>query len=191
MLSSALLFVRTAGLGPAALIFGVALATPGLAVPAAGPPRVVERVLAVVDARPLLLSELRLAQQVSAQQDEAAALEALIDEHLMFAEAIRLPQAALTEAEEAAALASLSARGPGEGGDEDALRRMARRQATILKYVDFRFPPQVRINVEDPEEKERLEAAELDARIEAWVKELREAADVRYNRVTRNGPASR
>lgn len=191
MRSSALPLVRAAGLNPAALVFGVALATPGLAASAAGPPRVVERVLAVVDARPLLLSELRVAQQIRHREDEVAALEDLIDEHLMFAEAIRLPQAALTADEEAAALASLSARGPEALGDEDALRRMARRQATILKYVDFRFRPQVRVSVEDPEDKKRLEAAELDARIEAWVKELRAAADVRYNRFIRNAPAIR
>jgi hypothetical protein len=161
-----------------------------LFVPAAEAPRLVERVLAVVDARPVLLSETRLAQQVLGQ-DEGEALEALIDEHLMFAEAIRLPQAALTDGEEAAALLSLSARVPGAHGDPDALRRMARRQATILKYVDFRFRPQVRITAEDPEQKARLEAEELDARIEAWVKDLRAAAEIRYNGLNRKTPASR
>lgn len=160
-----------------------------LSVPAAAAPRVVERVLAVVDGRPVLLSEVRLVQQVRGE-DAAPALEALIDEHLMFAEALRLPQAALTEAEEAKALASLQAGVPG-AGDPDALRRMARRQATILKYVDFRFRPQVRITAEDPEKKVVLEAAELDARIEAWVKDLRGAAEVRYNALNRTDPASR
>jgi len=162
-----------------------------LAAPAAAQTRVVEHVVAVVDTRPVLLSELRLARQVASQEDEEAALEALIDEHLMFAEAIRLPQAALTDVEEAAAEASLSARLPGALADPDALRRMARRQATILKYVDFRFRPQVRVSAEDPVEKERLEAAELDARIEAWVKDLRGSAEVRYNRLNRTSPASR
>ena len=150
-------------------------------------PRIVERVLAVVDARPVLLSELLVARQVRAEADEARALEALIDEHLMFGEATRLPQAALTVAEEAAALASLSTHGV---ADVDALRRMARRQATILKYVDFRFRPQVRVTSGDAEEKARLEAEDLDARIEAWVKDLRAAARIRYNRVS-NAPASR
>jgi hypothetical protein len=161
-----------------------------LSVPAGAGTRVVERVLAVVAGRPVLLSEVRLAQRVRGE-DPGPALEALIDEHLMFAEALRLPQAALTDAEEAAALASLAARVPGAGDDPDALRRMARRQATILKYVDFRFRPQVRITAEDPAEKARLEAEELDARIEAWVKDLRAAADVRYNALNRTGPASR
>jgi hypothetical protein len=155
------------------------------ATPAA--PRIVERVLAVVDARPVLLSELRVTRQVRPETDEARALEALIDEHLMFAEAIRLPQAALTEAEEAAAVASISAPGV---TDVDALRRMARRQATILKYVDFRFRPQVRVTSEDAEERARLEADELDARIEAWVKDLRAGARIRYNRFS-TAPASR
>lgn len=170
-------------LGAAWLV--LALVAPGRSEDA----RIVERVLAVVDARPVLLSELRLAQQVRGE-DSGPALEALIDEHLMFAEAMRLPQAALTDAEEAAAMASLSARVPG-AGDPDALRRMARRQATILKYVDFRFRPQVRVTAEDPAEKARLEAAELDARIEEWVKDLRAAAEVRYNVLNRTDPASR
>jgi hypothetical protein len=161
----------------------------GAAAAADPAPRIVERVLAVVDARPVLLSELRVAQQVRGEEDEDAALEALIDEHLMFAEALRLPQAALTEDEEAAALASIAAAGD-PGRDPDALRRMARRQATILKYVDFRFRPQVRVVSEDAAEKARLEAQELDTRIEAWVKDLRAAARIRYNRVS-TVPASR
>ena len=161
-----------------------------VSVSAAAEHRVIERVLAVVDARPVLLSEVRLAQQVRGEE-AGPALEALIDEHLMFAEAMRLPQAALTDAEEAKALAALSARVPGASGDADALRRMARRQATILKYVDFRFRPQVRITAEDPGEKALLEAEELDARIEAWVRDLRAAAEVRYNALNRTAPASR
>lgn len=152
-------------------------------------PRVIERVVAVVDDRPVLLSEVRLAQQVRGE-DEREALESLVDEHLMFAAALRLPQAALTDAEEGAALAALAGRLPGAGGDPDALRRMARRQATILKYVDFRFRPQVRVTASDPAEKARLEAEDLDARIEAWVKDLRAAARVRYNEVS-TVPATR
>ena len=166
----------------------VALAV-ALSASAAAEPRVVERVVAVVDDRPVLLSELRLAQQVLGEE-AGPALEALIDEQLMFAAALRLPQAALTEAEEAAALAALAEK-VRDAGDPDALARMARRQATILKYVDFRFRPQVRIDAADPAEKARLEAAELDARIEAWVKDLRASAAVRYNAINRTGPASR
>src|SRR5688500_13954907 len=125
-----------------ALTVSVSVAAERRALSAAEPAaNIVERVLAVVDARPVLLSELRLVQQVRGE-GAGPALEALIDEHLMFAAALRLPQAALTDAEEAAALSALSERVPVGSGDADALRRMARRQATILKYVDFRFRPQ-------------------------------------------------
>jgi hypothetical protein len=168
---------------------------------------IVERVLAVVDNQPVLLSEVRAAERVRGE-DEAQALESVIDEMLMFADASRLSQAALSEAEEASALESLRA-GHGDDVDPDALRRMARRQATILKYVDFRFRPQVRITPEDVEKalraspgaanppggvedtearavreaetRRRLEAEDVDRRIEAWVAELRRAASVRYN----------
>jgi hypothetical protein len=164
-------------------------------------PRVVERVMAVVDGRPVLLSEVRAAQAVRGE-DEAQALESVIDEMLMFAEAARLPQAVLSEDEETRALDALLARGAATA-DGEALRRMARRQATILKYVDFRFRPQVRVGVEDVERaleagraadesaearpareaeaRRVLEAEDLDRRIEAWVAELRKAAPVRYN----------
>jgi hypothetical protein len=148
----------------------------------------VERVLAVAGGQPVLLSEVRLAQQVRGE-DAGPALEALIDEHLMFAEASRLPQAALTEEEEARALLALQARLPAPVRDPEAVRRMARRQATIVKYIEFRFRPQVRIPAEDAardaagegEAKDALEAEDLDRRIEAWVKDLRAAAEVRYN----------
>ena len=170
---------------------------------AASAETIVERVVAVAGGRPVLLSEVRAAQRV---RGEAAgpALESLIDEMLMFAEASRLPQAAVSRDEEDRALAGLRASlGPapgGEGDDAAALRRMARRQAVILKYVDFRFRPQVRITDEDvqaavrarreetaadeaaaPDDARRaLEADDLDRRIEAWVADLRRDASVRY-----------
>ena len=181
---------------------GVAVAL-AVAVHAHAEPRVVERIVAVVDGRPLLLSELEAARRVTGD-DAAPALEALIEELIMFAEASRLPQAALAPAEEASALERLRARAPGFT-DEGALRRMARRQATILKYVDFRFRPQVRVTDEAVAEAARaggaedagaadqvrraLEAEDLDRRIEAWVAELRQGARVRYNPNT--GPSSR
>ena len=138
---------------------------------AAGPAVVVDRVVAVVDGNAVLLSEVRAVQQVK-DEDEPTAVESLIDELVMFAEASRLSQAALTDVEEQNALASLRARHPAIA-DVEALRRMARRQATILKYVDFRFRPQVQ-RADDA-------AAELDRRIESWVADLRQAAAVRYN----------
>jgi hypothetical protein len=148
----------------------------------------------------VLLSEVRAAQRVRGQ-DAGPALESLVDELLMYAEASRLPQARVSPEEEERALAglraTLAARGDGDGGDVAALRRMARRQAVILKYVDFRFRPQVRIAEEDvqaararsgaAEEDVRrtLAAEDLDRRIEAWVAELRRAAAVRYNAPSR------
>ena len=162
---------------------------------------VIERIVAVVDSRPLLLSEVRLLQQVRGDS-EAAAREALVDEWLMFSEAARLPQFAPTPEEETAALGSLELRAPGPTPPTEAdLRRLARRQATIVKYVDFRFRPQVRVEeaavaalyaTEFPAGappfaevadalRARLTARDLDRRIEEWVKELRQGADIRYN----------
>jgi hypothetical protein len=156
-----------------ALVLGGAWpgASPGGDQPA--PPRaeLLERIVAVVDGRPLLLSEVRAQQEIRGI-DFAAALEAAIDERLMYAEY------------------------------EPDLRRMLHRQIAILKYVNFRFRPQVRITdadvrkaweeeqagrpsgpaLEDEEEaiRARLEREALDERIEAWVKDLRGRADVRY-----------
>jgi hypothetical protein len=181
----------------------LSLALPGLLllVPGAGSGEVIERIVAVVDGRPLLLSEVRLLQQVRGDTEEATRA-ALIDEWLMFAEAARLPQLAPTPEEEARALKSLELRAPGPTPPaEEDLRRVARRQATILKYVDFRFRPQVRVEeaavaalyaaeyptgtppLADVADKlrARLLARDLDRRIEEWVKELRSGADIRYN----------
>ncbi len=144
---------------------------------------VVERILAVVGGRPLMLSEVRLLQQLRGLE-RTPALEALIDEQRAYESLLqRNPNAsALPEAD---------------------LRRLVRRQAAILKYVEFRFRPQVQVAdaaVRDAYEKEygsradppSFEAAapgirrqladrELDVKIEAWVKELRAGAETRYN----------
>jgi hypothetical protein len=164
----------------------------------------VERIVAVVEGRPLLLSEVRVMEQVSGR-DAAAALEALIDERLMYREAARLPQAVITAEEEDRALDSLRTRLPSgaPAPSADDLRQLARRQATIVKYVEFRFRPQVRVEEDAvrrayekaggaPEDRAAFEAVatelrgqlaeqDLRQRIEAWVKELRAGADVRYN----------
>jgi hypothetical protein len=164
----------------------------------------VERILAVVDGRPLLLSEVRALQAVRGLPPEQA-LEAAIDERLMYTEASRLPQAEVGPEEEDRALEDLEARLAARGvstDDEAELRRLVRRQSVILKYVDFRFRPQIRVSDEDVrkewedeqagrprgpalEDEEtairaRLEKRALDERIEGWVKELRARADVRY-----------
>jgi hypothetical protein len=166
---------------------------------------VIERILAVVDGRPLLQTEVALVEVVRGL-DREAALEALIDERLMLREASRLPQTAVGAEDEERALASLRARFPEQTRDvsEVDLRRLARRQTAILKYVEYRFRPLVRVKDDELRRtyqerhagrkgapafeavagplREELEAAELGRRIEAWVAELRAGAEIRYNR---------
>jgi len=163
----------------------------------------VERVLAVVDGRALLLSDARALARVRGVS-EAAALELLIDESLMYEQASRTPQAAIAPAEEQAALADLLEKGPDLATEVTAasLSRLLRRQLAILKYVDFRFGPQVRPTDEElqrayaeeygsrPEApaletvtealRARLARLKADERVEAWIKELRADAEVRH-----------
>jgi hypothetical protein len=145
---------------------------------------VIERILAVVQDRPVLLSEVRVVQEVRGRSAEEA-LEALIDERLMFEQAARLPQSAVSEAEVDEQVAKLLVDKPALAGRAAAadLRRLVRREAAIVKFVEFRFRPQVRV-AEDlpPERREEEVRRALDQRIEAWVKELRAQAEVRYNR---------
>jgi len=172
---------------------------------AASPPRVetVERIVAVVDERPVLQSDVRSLQAARGLGQEMAR-EAAIDERLMYAEAARLPQADVAREEEDQALLGLLEARPGlrDAVPEPDLRRLVRRQIAILKYVEFRFRPQVRLGddevrkaweqeqagrpagpaFEDEQEelRARLERRALDERIESWVRELRARADVRY-----------
>jgi hypothetical protein len=164
---------------------------------------VVERILAVMDGRPLMLSEVRLMQQLRGL-DRPGALEALVDEELMLREASRLAPSVVSEEEEQRAYLSLLQRNPGASAlPEVDLRRLVRRQAAILKYIEFRFRPQVQVAdaaVRAAYEKEygapadgrdfdaaageirrRLGDRELDEKIEAWIKELRSGAEIRYN----------
>ena len=189
---------------------GAALLAGLLAAPGAAQGNVVERILAVVDGRPLLLSEVSVVERLRSL-DRQAAVDALIDERLMFREAARLPEAVVSAEEEERAYRDLAARVPaGAGATEDDLRRLARRQTAILKYIDFRFRPQVRVEEAEvraaweqeraarpetpdfeedaPRVRARLEAAALDQRIEQWVKDLRAGAEIRYNALP--GPAS-
>jgi len=165
---------------------------------------VVERILAVVDGRPVLLSEVAVFERVRGETQRQA-LEGLIDEQLMYREAARLPQASLTADEEQRAFASLRAQLPSASADEEEqLHRLSRRQAAILKYVGFRFRPQVRVREEAvraaydaegrgeegsfeeaaPAIRARLAEEDLSRRIEGWVKELRQVAEIRYNTVS-------
>jgi hypothetical protein len=168
------------------------------------PAEVMERVLAAVDKRPILLSEVQALEAVRGLA-RPAAIDALIDEDLMLREASRLPAAAAAASLEGEAYRELLAKRP-ELADRVAevdLRRLVRRQAVILKYVNLRFLPQVRVSDDvvreaytaeygqrpdapsfaeaAPSLREQLVRRDLDARIEGWVKELRAGAEVRYN----------
>jgi hypothetical protein len=164
---------------------------------------IIERVLAVVDETPVLLSE-ALALQGLRRLERQAALQALIDETLMLREASRLKEATVSPDEAERAYESLTAKlEPGATDvDEEALRRIARRQTAILKYVETRFRPQLRVEDAElmaayqeqyggradapaleavlPELSARLTSRALDSRIEAWVAELRLQARIRY-----------
>jgi hypothetical protein len=161
---------------------------------------VIERVLAVVDRRPVLLSEVRLLQ-VARGVGEKQALELLVDELLMYGEARRFPQARPSPEQEQSAFASL-ARLRREGSTDAELRRLAHREATILRYLGLRLRPLVRVSDEtvreafDKEEagrqnarsfaeaaaeiRERLTREQLDLRVEEWARQLRETADLHY-----------
>ncbi|HEY8232271.1 MAG: hypothetical protein ACHP85_04310 [Burkholderiales bacterium] len=167
---------------------------------ATGATTTIEGVVAVVDGRPLLLSDRRAVEQVRGLAAQPA-LEALVDERLMQLEASRLPQAEVLPDEEERAARELLERRPTLASLVPApdLRRLVRRQLAILKYVEFRFRPQLRVTDEDVRAafesdpgagdsleaarervREQLERRALDERVEAWVKELRARAEVRY-----------
>jgi hypothetical protein len=192
--------MRSRGAAPVlAIVGGVA------AITCVASAEVVERIPAVVDGRPVLQSDVRLMAEVRALAPERA-LEAVIDERLMYGEAARVPQAAVLPAEEERALARLQEERPDlrERVVEADLRRLVRRQLAILKYVEFRFRPQVRVTAEELEKayvsehggkedappftavlpalEERLSRQALDERLESWVRELRSGAEIRYNR---------
>jgi hypothetical protein len=194
------------------VLAGPAPAQPAPAQPASAQPpasiTTVERVVAVVDGRPLLLSDLRALERVRGLAEEPA-LRELVDEQLMYFEAARLPQAELRGEEEQSAVDEMLSRRPDLLGAVPLpdLHRIARRQGTILKYVEFRFRPQLRVSDDevraafaaDPAAGDSYEAAKerirgalerkaLDERVEAWVRELRLRADVRY--VGRAAPAA-
>jgi hypothetical protein len=197
--------VRRPGARWLPVLLGVLLATGS----AAAESVVIERVLAVVDRRPVLLSE---AEVVAALRglERHVALDALIDELLMYTEAARYPHARPTPEEEQAALASLTARRPEPRLEDADLRRIAHRQATILKYVGLRFRPLVRISDEQlrleyatrypgppgapgfeavaDELRVQLAGRELDVRIEEWVRQLRAAVEIRYVDETADAP---
>jgi len=171
-----------------------------LAAPA--PSQVLERLLAVVGDTPVLLSEVALLERLRGLGREAA-LELAIDQRLMLAEAQRVAATSVTPAEEQQAYESLRERFPAAGDESEAeLRLLASRELRVLRYIEYRFRPLVRVDdagllrawaLEHPEAppparaeaealRARLESRDLDAKVEAWVAELRAAAEIRYNR---------
>ena len=165
-------------------------------------PAVVERVLAVVGGRPVLLSETLALQEVRGVTP-AAALELMVDETLMYEQALHTPQAAVSREETEEARSALYLKRPElrarlARGD---LTRLLKRQIAILKYVDFRFRPQARSTDEELQQayaeeyanrpdppafetvaealRDRLVRRQLDLKVEAWIKDLRAATDIR------------
>jgi len=178
-----------------------------LASPLRAEPRLIERVLAVVNGTPILFSDVQLVERLHGRSP-AEALELVIDERLMYEEAVRLGPSRLGPTEEQAAFQSLKQRWPeASQGEEASLRRSARRQASILKYIELRFRPQIQAAARravvapvaqsrEPGNSEPVDSAlppaaaetaddverereALDQRLEVWIRELRAAAQIR------------
>lgn len=172
------------------LLGAAALASPGT---------VIERTLAFVNRKPVLLSDVSLTRALL-QLDEPTATERTIDESLMFEEASRLldPVSGEETLEDAVRVLREKA---GDAFTEAALRRKARTQVAIARYIDARLRPLVRVDAADVRQvfnqavarnqnslvfsevadsiRENLEARSLDERIEEWVAALRLRAVIR------------
>ncbi len=177
------------------LLFAVCLASGALA--QAG--TIVEKTLAFVNKKPVLLSDVDLTKALL-ELDENVALERTIEEFMMYEEASRL----LTEppppvALEAAVLVLREK--AGRGFKTQALTRKAVVQLAIQSYIDVRLRPLVRVEDEEvrkvfneqlaaealtpaysevaPQIRDVLQRRALDARIEEWVTSLRRREEVR------------
>src|SRR4029077_4136139 len=74
-----------------------------------------------------------------------------IDEALMLRDALRLSEASVSQEDEERGLANLKKEldAPSAAAIGEAeLRHIARRQTAILKYIEFRFRPQLRVEDE-------------------------------------------
>ena len=160
---------------------------------------VVERTVAFVNKRPVLLSDVRLTEALL-KLDEKEATERTIDEAAMFEEASRLVTGSMPEEMVGPAVLSLREKA-GPGFTETALRRKALVQLAISNYIEQRLRPQVRVEddavrqafnervAKDPQSppfalvadaiRESLESRALDQRIEEWVASLRARAEIR------------
>jgi len=172
----------------------------GLSVPAralAG--TVVERTVAFVNKKPVLLSDVELTKALL-KVDEKIAVERTIDETLMSDEALRLVTESPSEESVAKAIATLREKA-GPLFTDAALRRKALAQLSIAGYIELRLRPQVRVEddavrhaynervANDAQAppfdiladaiRESLEMKALDQKIEEWVATLRRREDVR------------
>lgn len=160
---------------------------------------IVEKTLAFVNKKPVLLSDVELTKALL-ELDDKLALERTIEEFMMYEEASRLlSEPPPAEAIEAAVLALREKAGP--AFKTPALTRKAVVQLAIKSYIDIRLRPLVRVEdaevrkvfnerlatetlpeaftVIAPEIREMLERRALDARIEEWVTSLRRREEVR------------
>lgn len=181
-----------------AALMGLAVLTALASAPAhAG--TVVERTVAFVNRRPILLSDVEMTRALLGLE-EAEALERTIDEVLMSDEASRLVSDSVSEEEIATAIGTLREKA-GARFTPAALRRKALAQLSISKYIDLRLRPLVRIEDGDvrkvfnekvaadplapdfalvaPEIRQLLERQSLDQKIEEWVASLRRRDEVR------------
>ena len=160
---------------------------------------IVERTLAFVNKRPVLLSDVALTKALLGIEEKEA-LERTIEEVLMHEEASRLlSEPPAPEAVEAAVGALEEKAGP--GFSDAALTRKALVQLAIRGYIDIRLRPLVRVEDAEvrkvlsdklaaealpeafsamaPEIRDRLERRALDQRIEEWVASLKRREEVR------------
>jgi hypothetical protein len=161
--------------------------------------KVVERTVAFVGKKPVLLSDVELTK-VLLKLDDMNAAERTIDESLMSEEASRLITESPSEDSVTRAIATLREKA-GKGFTDAALRRKALAQLAIAGYIALRLRPQVRVEDEavrqaynervasDPLApsfdiladaiRETLELKALDQKIEEWVASLRRREDIR------------
>jgi len=160
---------------------------------------VVERTVAFVNKKPVLLSDVELTRALL-KLDEKEAVERAIDEALMFEEASRLVSETPAPETLALAVATLQEKA-GPAFTKAALRRKALVQLAISSYIDLRLRPQVRVEDEAVRQafneratsgsepppfdlvadaiRESLESRALDQKIEEWVASLRGREDIR------------
>jgi hypothetical protein len=160
---------------------------------------VVERTVAFVNKKPVLLSDVQLTKTLL-KIDEKIAVERTIDETLMFDEALRLITETPSEENVARAVQTLREKA-GPGFTDAALRRKALAQLAISSYIELRLRPQVRVEDDAVRQaynervandsqappydiladaiRESLELKALDQKIEEWVASLRRGEDVR------------